>query len=100
MPRVTDLASARGHVGIRTNQGSRIDYITEKSDLHRQMGMRRGSGTRRWAASNTSNALRGTPWIVLLPKTWFFQLCMIASNLSWSNSMDTFNGPIVLRIHF
>ena len=44
--------------------------------------------------------LRGTPWIVSLEKTWFFQLRMIASNLFWSNSMDTFNGPIVLRIHF
>ena len=44
--------------------------------------------------------LSGTPWIVSLEKTWFFQLCMIASTLFWSNSMDTFNGPIVLRIHF
>ena len=44
--------------------------------------------------------LSGTPWIVSLKKTWFFQLCMIASTLFWSNSMDTFNGPIVLRIHF
>ena len=42
----------------------------------------------------------GTPWILSLEKTWFFQLCMIASTLFWSNSMDTFNGPIVLRIHF
>ena len=32
MPGVTDLASARGHVGTMTNQGSRIDYITEKPD--------------------------------------------------------------------
>ena len=44
--------------------------------------------------------LCGTPWIVSLMKTWFFQLCMIASSLFWSNSMDTFNGLIVLRIHF
>ena len=44
--------------------------------------------------------LCGTPWIVSLEKTWFFQLCMIASTLFWSNSMDTFNGLIVLRIHF
>ena len=41
MPEVTDLASAQGHVGIRTNQGSRFDYITEKSDLKHQLGMRR-----------------------------------------------------------
>ena len=41
MPGVTDLASAQVHVGTRTNQGSRIDYITEKSDLHHQLGMRR-----------------------------------------------------------
>ena len=41
-----------------------------------------------------------TPGIVSLLKTWFFQLCMIASTLFWSNSMDTFNGLIVLRIHF
>ena len=46
--------------------------------------------------------LSGTPWILSLEKTWFFQLCIIASTLFWSNSMDTctFNGPIVLRIHF
>ena len=44
--------------------------------------------------------LCGTPWIVSLEKTWFFQLCMIASTLFWSNSMYTFNGLIVLRIHF
>ena len=44
--------------------------------------------------------LCGTPWIVSLEKTWFFQLCMIASTLFWSNSMDTFNGLIVLRVHF
>ena len=45
-------------------------------------------------------SLCGTPGIVSLLKTWFFQLCMIASTLFWSNSMDTFNGLIVLRIHF
>ena len=44
--------------------------------------------------------LCGTPGIVSLLKTWFFQLCMIASTLFWSNSMDTFNGLIVLRITF
>ena len=33
--------------------------------------------------------LCGTPWIVSLLKTWFFQLCTIASTLFWSNSMDT-----------
>ena len=44
--------------------------------------------------------LCGTPGIVSLLKTWFFQLCIIASTLFWSNSMDTFNGLIVLRIHF
>ena len=43
--------------------------------------------------------LCGTPWIVSLLKTWFFQLCMIASTLFWSNNMDTFIGLIVLRIH-
>ena len=46
------------------------------------------------------DCLTGTPWILSLEKTWIFQLCMIASTLFWSNSMDTFNGPIVLRIHF
>ena len=30
MPGVPDEPSARGHMGTRTNQGSRIDYITEK----------------------------------------------------------------------
>ena len=44
--------------------------------------------------------LSGTAWILSLEKTWFFQLCMIASTLFWSNSMDTINGPIVLRKHF
>ena len=41
MPGVTDLASADGHVGTRTNQGSRIDYITEKAHRQHQLGMRR-----------------------------------------------------------
>ena len=38
MPGVPDKSSARGHVGTRTNQGSRIDYITEKPYLHHQLG--------------------------------------------------------------
>ena len=41
MPGVTGLASARGHVGTRAYQGSRIDYITEKPDRQHQLGMRR-----------------------------------------------------------
>ena len=40
MPGVTDLPSARGHVGTRTNQGSRMDYITEQANLHHQLGLR------------------------------------------------------------
>ena len=36
-------ASARGHVGKGTNQGSHIDYTKEKPDLRNQMGMRRAS---------------------------------------------------------
>ena len=43
MPGVPDMASARGHMGTRTNQGSRINYITEKPYLHYQQGMRRAS---------------------------------------------------------
>ena len=41
MPGVSDLASAQGHVGTRTNQGSCINYITEKPvpDHHHQLGM-------------------------------------------------------------
>ena len=39
MPGVKDLASARGHMGTRTNQGSHIDYITEKPVFHHQLGM-------------------------------------------------------------
>ena len=39
MPGDTDLASARGHVGASTNQGSRIDYIAEKPDCQHQLGM-------------------------------------------------------------
>ena len=39
MPGITGLASARGHVGTRTNQGSRINYITEKPDHQHQLGM-------------------------------------------------------------
>ena len=41
MPGVQALASARGHVGTRTNQGSCIDYITEKPYLHHQLGVPR-----------------------------------------------------------
>ena len=41
MPGVPDLASARGHVRTRTNQGSPIDYIKEKPYRHHQQGMRR-----------------------------------------------------------
>ena len=37
MPGVPDKPSARGHVGGRTNQGSRIDYITEKPYLRAQI---------------------------------------------------------------
>ena len=39
MPGVTDLASACGYVRTRTNQGSRIDYITEKPDRQHQLGL-------------------------------------------------------------
>ena len=41
MPGVPDKPSARGHVGTRTNQGSRNDYITEKPYLHHQLGVLR-----------------------------------------------------------
>ena len=41
MPGVPDKASAGGHVGTRTNQGSCIYYITEKSYLHHQLGVPR-----------------------------------------------------------
>ena len=41
MPGVPDKASARGHVGTKTNQGSRIDYISEKPYLHHQLGVPR-----------------------------------------------------------
>ena len=40
---VPDKAAARGHVGTRTNQGSHIDYITEKPYLHRQLGVPRAT---------------------------------------------------------
>ena len=43
MPGVPDKAAARGHMGTRTNQGSRIDYITEKPYLHHQLGVPRAS---------------------------------------------------------
>ena len=33
-----ELAAGLGHVGKRTNQGSRIDHITEKPDLLHQLG--------------------------------------------------------------
>ena len=36
-----DKTSAQGHVGTRTNQGPRIDYITEKPYLHHQLGVPR-----------------------------------------------------------
>ena len=41
MPGVPDKPSAQGYVGTRTNQGSRIDYITEKPYLHHQLGVPR-----------------------------------------------------------
>ena len=41
MPELADKAAARGHVGTRTNQGSRIDYITEKPYLHHLLGVPR-----------------------------------------------------------
>ena len=37
MPEVTDMASAWGHEGTRTNQGSGIIYITEKHDRQHQL---------------------------------------------------------------
>ena len=40
MPEVTDLASALGHEGTRTNQGSGIIFIIEKPDRQRQLSMR------------------------------------------------------------
>ena len=39
MQLVTDLASARAHVGTRTNQGPRIDNTIEKLDRQHQLGM-------------------------------------------------------------
>ena len=42
LDRYADKAAARGQVGTRTNQGSRIDYITEKPYLHHQLGVPRG----------------------------------------------------------
>ena len=39
MPEVTDLASAWGHEGTRTNQGTGIIYITEKHDRQHQLSM-------------------------------------------------------------
>ena len=41
MPGEPDKASARGHVGTRTNKGSRIDYITEKHYLNHQLELPR-----------------------------------------------------------
>ena len=43
MPGVPDKAPAQGHVGTRTNQGSRIDYITGKPYLHHQLGVPRAT---------------------------------------------------------
>ena len=39
MPEVTDLASAWGHEGTRTNQGSGIIYIIEKPDRPHELSM-------------------------------------------------------------
>ena len=41
LPEVPYKASAPGHVGTWTNQGSRIDYITGKPYLHQQLGVPR-----------------------------------------------------------
>ena len=40
MLEVTDLASAWGHEGTRTNQASGIIYITETPDRQHQLSMR------------------------------------------------------------
>ena len=40
MPEETDLASAWGHEGTRTNQGFGIIYIAEKPDRQHQLSMR------------------------------------------------------------
>ena len=39
MLEVTDLASAWGHEGTRTNHGSGIIFITEKPDRQHQLSM-------------------------------------------------------------
>ena len=39
MSGVPHKPSVRAHVGTRTNQGSRIDYITETPYLHHQLGV-------------------------------------------------------------
>ena len=41
MPGVPNKASVQDPVGTRTNQGSHIDYITEKPYLHHQLGVPR-----------------------------------------------------------
>ena len=43
MPGVPDKPPAPAHVGTRTNQGFRIDYITEKPYLHHQLGVPRAA---------------------------------------------------------
>ena len=55
IPGLPGLASVRSHVGTRTNPGSRIDYITQKPDLHYQLGMRS-----RVSASRVSGCLFDT----------------------------------------
>ena len=41
MPELPDNAAGRGRVGTTTNQGSCIDYITEKPYLHHLLGVAR-----------------------------------------------------------
>ena len=41
MPGLPDKAAGRDHMGTRTNQGSCIDYNTEKPYLHHLLGVPR-----------------------------------------------------------
>ena len=62
MPGLADKAAGRGHVGTRTNQGSCIDYITEKPYLHHLLGVPRAPISRYYLTLVEASMFRLTGW--------------------------------------
>ena len=81
MPGVPDKPSARVHVGTRTNQGSRTDYIAEKPYLHHQLGVPRAPIFGLLAAIRLRLACSGWP-------TGFESTCVWSSKVVHISLLD------------